>query len=547
VFLLAVESPPAIHIHCHIHPELTLGTFCDELVKVSFISMTNINSIESSTEPAVLETYSRDVSNFKIIPLAVFFPRSTEEVQAVVLGAKEEGVSVTVRAGGTCMSGGPINSGYIIDLTRYMNSVAVDGASKTATVDAGAYFRDIEDAASLHGLFFAGYPSSNRICGIGGMLGNNASGEKSLRHGGTGANVISLEVVLADGTITTLTRKDVSEATSEREQKILALYEAHGASLRSAIGDVKKCASGYRLDEVVKEGVFSEIPLMVGSQGTLGIITKATLNLVPLPTHVGLLVVSALSLEDLPDIIATAYGHNPEGLETFDKNTFARARQHLAEYAEKVVPYVDVEAGLFILVQLSEDTAEATAAQTTACFESLSAKGYFVKAIIEPADVEAAWMVRRNSFTLMRDHNEEGFRAMPCIEDVIVPVTALGTFIHELIVILQRREIIYGFHGHIGDGSFRVVPIFDFRRETLADDIFGLMDDVFTLIKRLRGNMSADHSDGIIRTPFLESFYGVALAGVFTEIKQTYDPENRLNPGKKVGGTKEDILKTLQR
>src|SRR3989338_3803784 len=108
-------------------------------VKVSLISMTNINNIEVSKDPAVLETYSRDVSNFKIVPLCVFFPRSTEEVQAVVLSAKEEGVSVTVRAGGTCMSGGPINSGYIIDLTRYMNSVAVDADSKTATVDAGAY------------------------------------------------------------------------------------------------------------------------------------------------------------------------------------------------------------------------------------------------------------------------------------------------------------------------------------------------------------------------------------------------------------------------
>jgi len=516
-------------------------------VKVSLISMTNINNIEVSKDPAVLETYSRDVSNFKIVPLAVFFPRSTEEVQTVVLAAKEEGVSVTVRAGGTCMSGGPINSGYIIDLTRYMNSVAVDADSKTATVDAGAYFRDVEDAAKVHELFFAGYPSSNRICGIGGMLGNNASGEKSLRHGATGVNVISLEVVLADGSVTTLTRKQLTEVNSEREQKTLALYEEYAAALRDAIGDVKKCASGYRLDEVVKDGVFSEIPLMVGSQGTLGIITKATLNLVPLPEHVGLLVVSAQSLEDLSDIIATAYEHNPEGLETFDKNTFARARVHLSEYAEKVVPYVDVNAELFILIQLSEDTAEATATQAAACYESLLSKGYFVKQIQEPVDVEAAWMVRRNSFTLMRDHNEEGFRAMPCIEDVIVPLPALGTFIHELIAILERREITYGFHGHIGDGSFRVVPIFDFRKETLTDDIFGLMDDVFALIKRLRGNMSADHSDGIIRTPFLESFYGSTLAGAFAEIKQIYDPENRLNPGKKVGGVKEDILKTLQR
>ncbi len=509
--------------------------------------MTQIDTIDVSRDPAVLETYSRDVSNFKLVPQAIFFPKNVAEVQAVVRTAAENGISVTVRAGGTCMSGGPLNTGYILDLTRHMNDVAIDPAAQTAAVGAGAYFRDIEDAAKVYGLFFPGYPSSNRLCGIGGMLGNNASGEKSLRHGATGVNTLELEVVLASGEVVTLTRKAVEDATDEREHLLLALYDAHGAALRAAVGDVKKSAAGYRLDELVTGGQFSEIPLMVGAQGTLGIITKATLRLVPLPVHTALLIVSAQALEDLPEIVATAYQHNPEGLETFDKNTFARARTHLAEYADMVVPYIDTNAHLFILVQLSEDTAEATAAQAVACHVALEAKGYFVRAITAPEDVTAAWMVRRNSFTLMRDHNEAGYTAMPCIEDVIVPLSALGEFIRQLTGILVRRGITYGFHGHIGDGSFRVVPIFDFRKDTVTEDIFGLMEEVFRLIKRLRGNMSADHSDGIIRTPFLEGFYGSELIQVFEQIKTIYDPMHRLNPRKKVGGTREDVVQTLLR
>ncbi len=512
-----------------------------------YIRMIQIDTIDVSRDPSTLDAYSRDVSNFKRIPQAVFYPKNTEEVRTVVLHAKVGNIPVSVRAGGTCMSGGSLNTGYVLDLTRYMNSVAVDAGARTATVGAGAYFRDIEDAAKVHGLFFPGYPSSNRLCGIGGMLGNNASGEKSLRHGATGVNTLELEVVLVSGEVVTLTRKAVGEITNGREQQLLALYEAHGAALRAAVGDVKKSAAGYRLDELVTDGQFSEIPLMVGAQGTLGIITKATLRLVPLPVHTALLVVSAQKLEDLPEIVATAYQHNPEGLETFDKNTFARARTYLAEHADKVVPYVDTNAHLFILVQLSEDTKEATEAQALACKATLEAKGYFVRAITALEDVTAAWMVRRNSFTLMRDHNEEGFKAMPCIEDVIVPVRALGEFIHELVDILERRHITYGFHGHIGDGSFRVVPVFDFRNAAVTDEIFGLMDEVFALIKRLHGNMSADHSDGIIRTPFLEAFYGAELAGVFQQIKNIYDADNCLNPGKKVGGTREDIVRTLVR
>jgi FAD/FMN-containing dehydrogenase len=135
---------------------------------------------------------------------------------------------------------------------------------------------------------------------------------------------------------------------------------------------------------------------------------------------------------------------------------------------------------------------------------------------------------------------------VPCIEDVIVPLDTLGTFIHELIGILKERNITYGFHGHIGDGSFRVVPIFDFSSPTLHDEIFDLMRTVFALIKRLRGNTSADHSDGIIRTPFLGEFYGAELNHVFAEIKHIYDPENLNNPNKKVGGTIEMIKATMK-
>jgi FAD/FMN-containing dehydrogenase len=509
--------------------------------------MNNIESIEVTRDQSTLEIYSRDISNFKLMPSAVFYPRTTDDVQTVILHARDMGVPVSVRAGGTCMSGGSLTTGFILDLTKYMHDVAVDADARTATVGAGAYFRDIEDAAKEHGLFFAGYPSSNRICGIGGMLGNNASGEKSLRHGATGANVLELEVVLADGTVTTMTHKPITEATTAREQAVLALAVRHTGALREAIGNVKKCASGYRLDAVIDGGHFSEIPLMVGAQGTLGIITKATLRLIPIPQHTRLLIVSAQSLEDLPKIVATAYTYNPEGLETFDKNTFARARQYLAEHADRVVPYVDTNAHLFILIQVSEDTDEATATQAVRCESALKDQGYFVQAITDPTDVTAAWMVRRNSFTLMKDHNPAGYKAMPCIEDVIVPLDTLGTFIHELVGILERRQITYGFHGHIGDGSFRVVPVFDFTRVDLTDAIFGLMEEVFALIKKLRGNMSADHSDGIIRTPFLESFYGSDLSQVFADIKRIYDADNRLNPKKKVGGTREDITATLQR
>jgi FAD/FMN-containing dehydrogenase len=523
-----------------------LAALCAVVLVTYYCARKWIYSGDVAKDAETLAKYSRDISIFAIEPEAVYFPKTVKDVVYLVertahLKKSNPEMSVTVRAGGTCMSGGSLGTGAVIDMTRYMNSVVIDSIAKTATVGAGAYFRDIEDAALKHGLMFAPYPSSRRICGIGGMIGNNASGEKSIRFGATSDNILEMEVVLADGTVTTVGPKSVNDIFGEREKKILALAEASGQTLSTAVGQVKKAASGYRLDTVLHDGVFNTVPLFCGAQGTLGIVTKAVLKLVPIPAHLSLLVISASNLEDIPVMVDTIFKWHPEAIETFDTHTFAKAREHLTEHANRLLPYVDENANLFMLAEFGEETKEATDANAASCFAALQAAGYRVAQVTDETDAASIWEVRRNSFLLMRDHNPVGFAAVPCIEDVIVPVSGLAQFIKELGLILERRNIHYGFHGHIGDGSLRIVPVFDTHSPTLMDDITGLMTDVFAVIKRLHGNISADHSDGIIRTPFLAEFYGEELTNVFKEIKHIYDPLNVFNPGKKVGFIKADI------
>lgn len=495
-----------------------------------------------------LATYSRDISVFTKTPEEVYFPRNVDDIvhlvtRTIALHTKDSNKSLTVRAGGTCMSGGPLSTSAVIDLTRHMKGITINTEAKTATVEMGAYFRDVEDAAAKHGLMFAPYPSSRRICGIGGMVGNNASGEKSIRYGATSDNILSMEVVLADGTVEVVGPKPVSEAKSAREQAILKLAQAKSDLLKTATGEVRKAASGYRLEKVLAENAFNEIPLFCGAQGTLGIVTKAVLRLVPIPEHLSLIVISAENLEDIPVIVDEIFKWNPEAIETFDSNTFTMARAHLSEHANRTLPYVAETAKIFILAEFSESTKEATEAKANSCFAALNEKGYYVKTVTAETDIASVWEVRRNSFLLMRDHNGEGFKAVPCIEDVIVPVSALASFISELHHILDRRGINYGFHGHIGEGSLRIVPVFNTNSPTLMSDITGLMEEVFPLIKRLKGNISADHSDGIIRSPFLREFYGEELYSTFTKIKDIYDPLAIMNPGKKVGVEISDIEK----
>ena len=504
-----------------------------------------------STDKNLLETdYSTDASWFKITPKAVYFPSSVQEIQNIVSDIQTrkqngENISLSVRAGGTCMSGGSLTEGVIIDMTKNMNKVEINSETMTAIVEAGAYFRDIEDLAKKHGLMFPAYPSSHRVCGIGGMIGNNASGEKSLRGGATGDNILELEVVLANGNVKKIRPQSLSAVSEGEDKSILDLYNEFGNNLSQAVGEVKKAASGYRLDKVVNGDEFNVTPLFVGAQGTLGIVTKAVLKLSPIPKYTELTVISSDSLAELPEILKIAFAHNPESLETFDINTFKKAKEYLAEHANHLLPYINEKAQLFILAQFSEDSREATSVQAEAFTQKLQTQGYFVKQIKNPLDVASAWQVRRNSFLLMRDHNPKGFRAVPCIEDVIVPIDKIGEFIDLLLPILAKHTSFYGFHGHIGDGSLRIIPVFDFRQSGALDKVFALMVDVFALVKSLKGNISADHSDGLIRTPFLKEFYGDKLYETFTKIKNIYDPNNIMNPNKKVEGNIDLIRKYM--
>ena len=480
--------------------------------------------MEYTEDSKIISEHSTDASVFKVAPKGIFFPKTVLEVVEVVKKVSSEKSSVSVRAGGTCMTGGSLTEGYILNMTKYMNKVEIDPVKRTATVEAGAYFRDIEEAAKKHGLMFAPYPSSHLIAGIGGMLGNNASGEKSMRFGATIDNVLSLEVVLSTGEIIQTKPKKVETDT---EKKLSALHTRYAEHLRHAQGKVKKVASGYRLDRIMNGDKIDLTPLFIGTQGTLGIITKAVLKLVPIPQNTVLYLIPINSIHDLPNILKTVLDHNPESVETFDVNTFARARVHMADMAVHIEKYFTKDTTAIILAQFDTEVSIG------------------VEKVIDPKIVDAAWKIRRSSYSLVRDHNEPGKRAVPCVEDAIVPIERFDAFVEGLVHCIQKHNIEYAFHGHIADGALRIIPIFDFNKKDVADKIIVFTHDVINLIKNLGGNMSSDHSDGIIRTPFLKEFYGPVLYGVFEEIKRMFDPQSIFNPHKKVGGTEEHIRKYI--
>ncbi len=480
--------------------------------------------MEYTQDEKIITEHSTDASIFKVTPKGIFFPKNVDEVVEVVKKVAAEKISVSVRAGGTCMTGGSLTEGYILNMTKYMNKVEIDPVKKTATVETGAYFRDIEQAAQKHGLMFAPYPSSHLIAGIGGMLGNNASGEKSMRFGATIDNVLSLDVVLSNGELIHTGPKKVENII---EKRLAEIYKEHAEHLRHAQGNVKKVASGYRFDRLMNGDKIDLTSLFIGTQGTLGIITKAVLKLVPIPQKTVLYIIPINSIKELPHILKTVLEHNPESVETFDVHTFERARIHMSDMAVHIERFFTKDTTAIILAQFD------TEVHITA------------EKITDPKVVDAAWKIRRSSYSLVRDHNEKGKRAVPCVEDAIVPIERFDAFVGGLVHCIEKHKIEYAFHGHIADGALRIIPVFDFTDPHVSQKIISFSRDVIALIKNLGGNMSADHSDGIIRTPFLKEFYGPKIYAIFEEIKHIFDPQSVFNPHKKVGGTEEHIKKYI--
>lgn len=528
------------------------------------------------TDDAVLKSHSHDASLFEVRPTAVIFPKDAHDIKAIVKyvddhKAEHPELSITARAAGTCMSGGPLGESIILDVSRYMQGTLAVGAGD-ARVLPGTYYRDFEAETLKKNLILPCYTASKNLCSVGGMVANNSAGEKTLSHGKMEDYVKELTVVFSDGNEYVVRPIGSGELQTKVEQRnfeglvyrsIYNLIKKNRGLIQSSKPNVSKNSAGYYIWNVWDGTTFDLTKLLVGSQGTLGIVTEARLRLVEVKKVSKLFVIFLHDLSLVSKIVNDVLPLRPETLESYDDNTLKLAvkflpsmlktmkTHHFAKLLFQFVPEVKMvlTRGIPKLVLLVEFVAD-TETEVNQKMDELDVrmKKYKIATHRTHSSEEAQkyWTIRRESFNLLRQHIK-GKRTAPFIDDVVVRPEFLPEFLPRLTKILDDNELIYTVAGHAGNGNFHIIPLMDMKDPENTRKIMTVSEKVYDLVAEYGGSITGEHNDGIIRTPYLPKMFSADMIKIFEEIKQIFDPKNIFNPGKKVGGTKEYLERHLVR
>lgn len=530
-----------------------------------------------TSEESARHAVSRDTSLFTRTPALVAYPKDANDVSAIVkeIGhARQAGtdVSLAARSAGTDMSGGPLTTGVVVSFTKYMNHmgevIPTQPGAGFATTEPGVYYRDFEEATLEKDLILPSYPASRGIAAMGGIVSNNAGGERTLEYGKTERYVEEVEVVLSDGSQTTFKSLTPEEVEDKKKLQNLEgsiyremdeLLTKNAALIKAKRPNVSKNSAGYALWSVRDDrtGATNLAKLICGSQGTLALWTKAKLALVKPKEHRAMLVVFLKDLNLLPEIVKRVLPQHPESFESYDDHTFELAVKFMPEMllqmgftraAKLGIDFIPeaimVATGgvpkLILMAEFAEDTIEEADRKATAAQAALADLNLQTKIEKDEKESEKYWIVRRESFSLLRK-NLHGLYSSPFIDDFVVPPACYPEFLPKLNALLDeyKAHFIYTVAGHIGDGNLHIIPLMDLSKPENRQVILDLAPKIYELVIKEGGTTTGEHNDGIIRTPFIKMQYGDKVYGLFEQVKKIWDPKGIFNPGKKVGGTLE--------
>src|SRR3954466_16053635 len=493
--------------------------------------------------------YATDASFYQIMPLGVVVPRTTEEALAALAIAREEGVPVTARGGGTSQCGQTVNRGLIVDTSKHLNRIlSLDVEKKTCVVEPGIVLDDLNRQLKPHGLWFPVDVSTASRATIGGMAGNNSCGGRSLRYGTMRDNTLSMKAALADGTLLNfsevaraLAGPDAPASGTALFADMLALGEREADEIAERFPKVQRRVGGYNLDALVPRNARNNMAhLLVGSEGTLAFTTQVELKLWPVIRNKVLGVCHFGSFYQAMDAAQHLVKLRPIAVELVDRTMLALGRE-IAMFEPIIATAVRGDPDAVLIVEFAEEDQLENAHRLKALGELMADLGFGwanpkhkwggVVEIIDPGLQTGIADFRAAGLNVMMSMKEEG-KPVSFVEDCAVPLPHLADYTERLNAIFAKHGTRGTMYAHASEGCLHVRPVLNLKLEKDVKVMRAIAEETFEMVREYKGSHSGEHGDGLVRSEFHEAMFGSRIVADFGEIKRRFDPDNVLNPGK---------------
>ena len=487
--------------------------------------------------------YATDASHYQIMPLGVVTPRSAADAEGTLAVCRSEGVPVTPRGGGTSQAGQTVNRSVILDCSRYLNRIIdIDAADRRCLVEPGIVLDELNRALRPHGLWFPVDISTASRATIGGMVGNNSCGARSLRYGNTRENVLSIDAVLADGTrahFGGIGEADV-DVPPALIRDLLAIAAREADEIKRQFPKVQRRVGGYNLDALVPgRNDVNLAHLLVGSEGTLAFSTRIELKLSPL---LGPRAVGACHFGSFHEAMAAAQhivALKPIAVELIDRTMLGLARE-IAMFKPTVDAFLRGDPEAILFVEFAEDRDEnlrrlkaltALIGDLGLSWDKTGAKWGGVVDVLDPKLQAAIGEVRTAGLNIMMSMKEEG-KPISFVEDCAVPLEHLADYTARLTQIFEKNGTRGTWYAHAAVGCLHVRPVLNLRLDKDVRAMRAIAEEAFAMVRAYKGSHSGEHGDGIVRSEFHETMFGGNLVHAFEEVKDRVDPHHLFNPGK---------------
>jgi FAD/FMN-containing dehydrogenase/Fe-S oxidoreductase len=499
--------------------------------------------------------YATDASHYQIMPIGVVAPRTVEEADRAIAIARSEGATLLARGGGTSQAGQAVGKSLIVDCSKYLTRILdLDVKRRRCTVEPGIVLDDLNRQLKPHGLWFPVDISTSSRATIGGMAANNSCGGRSMRYGTMRDNVLSIEALLADGTLAHFGRiggslKDVPAPLRTLAKDLLAMGAREADELAKRFPKVQRRVGGYNLDALVPgKNDINLSHILVGSEGTLAFSTRIELKLSPL---LGRRAVGAChfgSFYEAMNSVQHIVRLKPIAVELIDRTMIGLARQ-IPIFQPTLEKFVREAPEAVLLVEFGEDDHEVNLRLLQQLkdlmgdldfgWDKSGAKWGGVVEVLNPDLQAAITEVRTSGLNIMMSMKEEG-KPVSFVEDCAVPLEHLADYTSRLTEIFEKHSTRGTWYAHAGSGCLHVRPVLNLRQEKDVHAMREIAEEAFAMVREYKGSHSGEHGDGLVRSEFNEPMFGERLARAFEELKDRFDPKGFYNPGKVVRPPKFD-------